>query len=81
MKYKEMWQSFRVYQIRTEEVDFKVTGYIIGNLLKHKEVGTFSELMGSPFSSYREVVSQIGEESARKMVYSTIDLDIEDGLT
>lgn len=44
MKYKEMWQSSRVYQVVNEEADWKITGYIAGNLLKHKEVSTFEEL-------------------------------------
>jgi len=33
-------------------MDWKVTGYIIGNLLKHKEVGTFNELKQNKFSSF-----------------------------
>jgi len=44
MKYADMWQSKKTLLIASDEMDWKTTGYIIGNLLKHKEVSTFEEL-------------------------------------
>ena len=82
MAHKEMWQGSKALRITDEEMDWKVTGYIIGNLLKHKEVNTFEELNENRFSSYKDTVEEFGEEMARDLVYSVIDLeeDVEKGL-
>jgi REP element-mobilizing transposase RayT len=74
MNHKQMWQGSKVVRVTTEEMDWKVTGYIIGNLLKHKEVGTFEELNDCPFSSYRYTADKYGEGFARHLVYSVIDV-------
>lgn len=81
MNYKEMWQSSNVIRIISEEMDWKVTGYIIGNLLKHKEVNTFEELKNNIFSSYMSVVKKYDEEFARGLVYSVIDVNEASGGT
>jgi len=75
MKYKEFWQSFRSLIVETNETDMKVTGYIIGNLLKHKEVNTFDELKDNPFSSFKIFTEKNGEEFARQLVYQVIDIN------
>lgn len=75
MNYKYMWQNSKVIRITSEEMDWKVTGYIIGNLLKHREVNTFEELKNNHFSSYPEIVEKYGEEFARELIYSVIDVD------
>lgn len=75
MKYKDMWQSSRTFQVVSEEMNWKVIGYIIGNLLKHKEVSTFQELKENPFSSYHEIVKRYGEQFAKELVHSVIDVD------
>ncbi|MFH0951728.1 MAG: hypothetical protein V1838_00890 [Patescibacteria group bacterium] len=72
-RYSEMWQSSRTIRVISEAMDWKVTGYIIGNLLKHKEVSTFNELKEDPFSSFKEIAEQCGEERARQLVYSVIE--------
>lgn len=73
--YKEFWQSTKVLYLRDEEASWKVTGYIIGNLLKHREVSTFNELKQNPFSSYRQITDEFGDEAARNLVYSVINVD------
>ncbi len=75
MHYKDMWQSSKIIRIISEEMDWKVTGYIIGNLLKHKELSTFEELAENPFSSYQKIVTEYDEEFARELVYSVINVD------
>ncbi|MDD5529374.1 MAG: hypothetical protein PHX21_05015 [bacterium] len=75
MNYKNMWQDSKTLMVTSEEMDWQVTGYIIGNLLKHKEVSTFEELKDTPFSSYKQIMEQYGEEVARELVYSVIDVD------
>lgn len=75
MKYKEMWQNSKVLQAQSEEMDWKVTGYIIGNLFKHKEVSAFGELKENSFSSYGEIVIKYGEGFARGLVCDVIDID------
>jgi len=73
--YKEFWQSTKVLYLKDEEASWKVTGYIIGNLLKHREVSTFNELKQNPFSSYRYISEKYGDEAARNLVYSVINVD------
>jgi hypothetical protein len=58
MKYKEMWQSSRAYIVKSEGADWKITGYIIGNLLKHKEVSKIDELLSNPFCSFNQFVQE-----------------------
>ena len=59
-------------------MDWKITGYIIGNLLKHKEINNFEDLKNNPFSSYRYTAEKYGDETARQLVYGVIDV-AEDG--
>jgi len=73
--YKEMWQSKKILIINSEEVDWKVTGYIIGNLLKHKEVSTFFELKDNPFSTFGYMAGKYGEEEMKDLVYSIIEIN------
>ncbi len=74
MKYSEMWQSSKTLQVCSEDDYWKVMGYIIGNLLKHKEAGTFEELKVNPFSSFSFIFQKYGEEFARELVYNVIDI-------
>lgn len=75
IKHKELWQGSHVLRITSKSMDWKVTGYIIGNLLKHKEVNTFEELQENPYSSYRMFVDKYGKEAAEQLVYQVIDVD------
>ena len=78
LPYKEMWQTRKVIWIASEKMNWKVSGYIIGNLLKHKEVSTFEELKQNRFSSYWYMAKKYGDEEMRHLVYSVIDIS-EDG--
>ena len=51
-----------------------MTGYIAGNLLKHKEVSTFRELKQNPFSSYKYIAEKFGDEMAEDLVRSVINI-------
>lgn len=75
MKYKEMWQSSKVLQIASEEMDWKITGYIAGNLLKHKEVSTLKELKQNPFSCYQYLLKKYDKESINNLIYSVIGIN------
>jgi REP element-mobilizing transposase RayT len=75
MKYSEMWQTSKTICITSEIMNWKVTAYIIGNLLKHKEVNTFEELKNNPFSSYRYFIKKYGDEFARKLIYNVINVN------
>ncbi len=75
MKYKDMWQSSKTLRIISDEMDWKVAGYIIGNLLKHKEVSKIDELEGNPFVSYDDFVKEYGKEAVRDLIYSVINID------
>lgn len=72
IKYEEMWQTRKILLVKSNEVDWKITGYIIGNLLKHKEVGTFEELKNNLFSSYGYMANKYGDEEMRQLVYRSI---------
>ena len=75
MKYEDMWQSSKTLLITSDKMDWKTTGYIIGNLLKHKEVSTFEELKNNPFSSYKFTVKKYGDENAQEIVRQVINVD------
>ena len=72
--YEEMWQSRKIYRINNKKTNWKISGYIIGNLLKHKEVSTFSELKENQFSSYWYLSEKYGDEVARDLVYRVINI-------
>ncbi len=73
-KYKEIWQGTKASIVYDEKAHWRVIGYIIGNLLKHRELGTFHELADDPFSSYKEFVAEYGVEMAKNLVYSVINV-------
>ncbi len=73
--YKTFWQSSKVFYIKNEEISWKITGYIIGNLLKHREVSTFAELKENPFSSYRFTIKKFCEETTMEIVRSVINIE------
>jgi hypothetical protein len=74
LKYTEMWQPPKTLRIISEEMDWKVTGYIIGNLLKHKEISKIEQLEGNIFCSYDDFIKQFDKETARDLIYSVINV-------
>ncbi len=73
--YPEMRQSRKIYRVWDEDASIKIKGYIIGNLLKHKEVGTFNDLRENKFSSYWYYADKYGDNEAKELVYQVIDAD------
>ena len=71
-RYPEIWQGSRTYWIKDEESYWGVLGYVAGNLLKHKEVGSFQELQDCPFSSFSKHVKEIGSVASREIVSAVI---------
>ncbi len=74
IKETQLWQSTKLLQIASEIMDWRVTGYIIGNLLKHKEVSTFEELKNNKFSSYGYYAKKYSDKEMHELVRSVIDL-------
>lgn len=70
---QEIWQSTKVYWMRDDDSYWRVIGYIVGNLIKHKEVSTFRELYEYPYSSFKYVVDTYGWGEAIRMVKEVID--------
>jgi hypothetical protein len=75
MPYGDMWQSRKIIWVKSELMDWKVSGYIAGNLLKHKEIGTFKELRKSRFSSFWNLVEKYGENEAIDIVRGVINVN------
>jgi hypothetical protein len=75
MPYKEMWQTRKVIRITSERMNWKISGYIIGNLLKHKEVSTFEELKQNRFSSLWHMVNKYGDGEMQDLVCRVVDVD------
>ncbi len=73
--YKEFWQSTKTLYIKDEESSWRITGYIAGNLLKHREVSTFVELESNPFSSYKYIAEKLSGPIAQELVRSVINVD------
>lgn len=53
-------------------------GYIIGNVLKHKEISNKQKLLEFPFSSFRKFVKDNGLEFNRLLISSTIVIDFKE---
>ena len=75
MQYKEMWQTRKIVRIISQEMNYKISGYIIGNLLKHKRVSTFNELKENEFSSYWYMADKYGDGMARELVRGVININ------
>ncbi len=75
MPYKEMWQTKKTIIVLSQKMDYKVTGYIIGNLLKHKEAGTLKDLIQNDFSSYQYTAEKYGNDVAGEMVGGVININ------
>lgn len=75
VRYKDFWQSTKTFYIKDEIMSWKVTGYIIGNLLKHREVSTFDGLKENPFSSFRYTAEKFGDKMAQELVRSVINVN------
>ena len=68
LKHNNLWQSSHILIVTSEEMDIKITAYIGGNLIKHKEVSTFQELGNNQFSSYKYFKEKRGDQFAQKLV-------------
>ena len=73
--YKEMWQTRKTILITSEKINLRVSGYIIGNLLKHREISTFKELEQNEFSSYRYMADKYGGREMQELVRSVINVN------
>ncbi len=75
VEYDSIWQSRKIIYVNSENANWKITGYIIGNLLKHKEVSAFEELKANEFSSFRYMAEKYGDEEMRELVRGVIDIE------
>jgi len=74
-EFGKMWLDSRSLIVYNQKSLLRVIGYIAGNLLKHKEVEYFRELKKCPFSSYRQLVEEIGDEEAENIVRRVIKVE------
>jgi len=72
--YEKFWQSTRIFYVKDDEASWKISGYINGNLLKHREESTFEELENNQFTSFWNFRKVYGDEEARRAIYSVIDI-------
>jgi hypothetical protein len=75
--YQDMWQTRHTIIIKSEDMNRKTSGYIIGNLLKHKEASTFDDLMNDNYSSFKYAAERLGRVEATELVRQVID-SVED---
>lgn len=73
--YNEIWGTKKTIRVWNEDMYWKIIGYVCGNLLKHRELGTFEELKDSWFSSYGYFARKYGDEMMKEIVYRVIDVD------
>ncbi|MEK7084274.1 MAG: transposase [Patescibacteria group bacterium] len=71
---KNMWGTMKTLRVWNERMYWNVIAYICGNLLKHREVGTFGELLVNPFSSYGHFAKKYGEDCMKEGIYKIIDV-------
>lgn len=75
VKYKNFWQTTKTYYIKNEKMYWKVIGYIIGNLLKHREVSRFEDLKESPFSSYGYYAKKYSDQTMQELIRGVININ------
>ncbi len=71
-KAKSIWGSSKILILTSDLSYWQAMGYVIGNLLKHKEVSTFQELKNNPFSSYSFIADKSGDEFSENLVRQVI---------
>jgi len=76
---RSLWDNYWSVIIRSDDIFYKVLGYIIGNPLKHGVVKNFKELEKYPFCNYKQVKEKFGQDVAEELVNRVIDLELEDG--
>jgi REP element-mobilizing transposase RayT len=74
LKYKDIWQPPKTVKIFSDEVSWKVTGYIIGNLIKHKEVSKIDQLEENVFCSYKKFIQEYNKETAKDLIHRVINV-------
>jgi hypothetical protein len=74
-RYSTFWQTHHEMIIENKLIDLKITGYIIGNLLKHREVGRICDLWDCPFSSYASIAKRYGREQADALIRQVINVN------
>ncbi len=74
----KMWLDSRSLIVYNQKSLLRVIGYIAGNLLKHKEIKNFKELKRFPFSSYRQLVEEYGDEEAEYIVRRVMEIEEDD---
>jgi REP element-mobilizing transposase RayT len=70
-----VWGEYFVFVPTTDELLARVTGYVVGNPIKHGEVTSFQELVSWRFSSFAQLISEVGKEAAQEMVQSVIAVE------
>ncbi len=74
-KDKTIWGTSKVLRVLSNDMYWKVVGYVCGNLLKHKELGTFYELQSCLFSSYGYFVEKYGSDFIDEVVRKVIHVE------
>ncbi|MBU1895828.1 transposase [Patescibacteria group bacterium] len=74
MKYSTMWGTQKTIRIWNQKMYWNVVAYICGNLLKHREIGTFEELKNNIFFSYGYFADKYGEKFIKEGIYKVIDV-------
>lgn len=75
IKHKDIWQSTRTYFITDDDMYWSVQGYVIGNLLKHREVNNFQELYDDPYTSFQYVADKYGFDFACNIVKAVVAVE------
>lgn len=74
---RRFWGDYWMRVIDDELVLNKVTGYIVGNPLKHKIVKDFEELRSYPYCTFDKLIAFYDKQTAEEFVRSVIKLDFE----
>jgi len=75
---RKIWDEYHIYYIDNEISLWKIKGYVVGNPYKHQEVSGLENLINYPFSSFKDLVLEIGIKEAEEVVLSVIGMSEED---
>jgi REP element-mobilizing transposase RayT len=78
VKNRKIWSDYHIYYIGHESVYYKVRGYVIGNAYKHSKISSLQALSSYPYSTYGNIVKELGQEQAEDMVLSGVKMSEQD---
>ncbi len=78
IKNRKIWSDYHIYYVGHESVYYKVRGYVIGNAYKHNKISSLKALASYPYSTYGNIIKELGQEQAEDIVLAGVKMSEQD---